>query len=417
MPVEWFPDVLTDKNGNVKLEDTPANFDAMLKAYGIELWINEMTNKKMAYCPTEDWSGQTWSYIKPCITNLMGTNRLPRVYADKYIQQEVYHNVRHPVKQWMDALPEWDGKSRLLEVYGTVVTSSDFPIAQKTLYLKKFFLQCVGAIYDKRFQQRGVLVLQGRQSIGKTTWFKSLAPADKKGFIGDSLTLKNPDSNKDEVMKLLSHWISELGELDRTTRKADIGSIKAFLTAEDDEYRKPYAEEVECYKRKTVIVGTVNNDQFLVDDTGSTRFWAMPVTGFTPLEVDLEQFWAEVKEMYFALLAKKTPYLYWLSPEEDTRREVLNDPHQVKSIWEDLIAKYYGAYDGRPDSELHFVHAQDLHKAINTAEGRENAGIVDDFNCRKINRAAEALGYRQGKSKDGRRRGFYLPSMKQVLHD
>ena len=72
-------------------------------------------------------------------------------------------------------------------------------------------------------------------------------------------------------MQATSKWISELGELGSIIRK-DMDSVKVFLTKSTDEYRTPYGKASLHYPRMTSFVGTVNDDQFLISQTGNRRF-------------------------------------------------------------------------------------------------------------------------------------------------
>lgn len=108
-------------------------------------------------------------------------------------------------------------------------------------------------------------------------------------------------SNKDSVMTIASHWIVELGELDATFRKADLAQLKAFITRKVDKFRRPYARKDSEFPRRSVLAGTVNDAEFLYDNTGNRRFWAVPVDAIhINRSIDIQQLWAEVKTWYDA---------------------------------------------------------------------------------------------------------------------
>ena len=104
-------------------------------------------------------------------------------------------------------------------------------------------------------------------------------------------------------MQATSKWISELGEIGSTMRK-DMDSVKAFLTKSTDEYRTPYGKASLHYPRMTSFVGTVNDDEFLIDQTGNRRFATIPLP--LDLVIDYEtqikpfnslQLWSQVYEI------------------------------------------------------------------------------------------------------------------------
>ena len=71
---------------------------------------------------------------------------------------------------------------------------------------------------------------------------------------------------------------AELLEIEKL-EKFNPGTVKAFLSSEKDLYRPPYARaEVEVVRR-TVFVGTTNEDDFLRDLTGNRRYAVVECPG------------------------------------------------------------------------------------------------------------------------------------------
>ena len=84
-------------------------------------------------------------------------------------------------------------------------------------------------------------------------------------------------SDKDERLKLHLTWFCEWAELESVFRRRDIAATKAFLSSDTDLVRAPYARKAEKMPRRSIIVGSTNEDQFLNDSTGNRRFWVVPV--------------------------------------------------------------------------------------------------------------------------------------------
>ena len=104
--------------------------------------------------------------------------------------------------------------------------------------------------------------------------------------------------------KLQGYWILELGEL-AGMRKADIETVKSFISRTDDKYRASYGVNVESHPRQSIVVGTTNAETgFLRDITGNRRFWPVKVSGNTlkkPWDLrreEVEQIWAEALFFY-----------------------------------------------------------------------------------------------------------------------
>ena len=104
-------------------------------------------------------------------------------------------------------------------------------------------------------------------------------------------------------MRATGAWITELGELDYTFKREQ-SALKAFLTASVDQYRPPYGQGIITRPRRTSFAATVNPTDFLRDDTGSRRFWVVPLThvdipALLALSNEwLEQLWAQVRGIY-----------------------------------------------------------------------------------------------------------------------
>lgn len=91
-----------------------------------------------------------------------------------YLSIIASRNVRNPAKSLVE-LVKWDGVSRLPEVFAILGISGDE--LSETL-VKKWLIQCVSLLYNNvgsPFGADGVLVLVGRQGIGKTRFFRRLA--------------------------------------------------------------------------------------------------------------------------------------------------------------------------------------------------------------------------------------------------
>ena len=251
-----------------------------------------------------------------------------------YLADETQYN---PVQTWITSKP-WDGKSRLPDLYETIVaknekTDSNVRILKERL-IKAWLISAVAAAFEPHgVSAHGVLVLQGAQFLGKTMWFKRLVPKNlnilKTGHI-----LKPDD--KDTVFQAISNWLVELGELDATFRKSDIAQLKGFLTNDYDVIRRPFAKKESKYARRTVFFGSVNEQDYLKDPTGNRRFWTIGCDSIDyNHHVDIQQLWAEVLTLY----QNGTPWI--LSPEELVTLNTHNEKFEAADPIEDRILAFY----------------------------------------------------------------------------
>jgi len=204
-------------------------------------------------------------------------------------------NRYNPVLTWVNSTP-WDGVKRWDEFCKTVTPKQVKLLADGTplhsALIKRWMVSAIAAASRDGTSLHGVLVLQGDQGLGKTSWLKSLAP-ESLNVVKDGLSL-NPD-NKDSVKKVISYWLVELGEVNGTLKKSDQESLKAFLTKDSDEIRLPYGRAESDFGRRTAFFGSVNNKTFLKDDTGSRRWWVIECDQVNYQHTfDMQQVWAEV---------------------------------------------------------------------------------------------------------------------------
>ena len=201
----------------------------------------------------------------------------------------------HPIREYLDGLPEWDRIPRLDTLLIDYLGAEDTPytraVTRKTLVAAVARILCPGTKHDS------ILVLNGKQGIGKSTLFSRLGGK----WYSDSLSISDM-KDKTAPEKLQGYWILELGEL-AGIKKMDVETVKSFITRTDDKYRPSYGRAVESHPRQCVIVGTTNSDGgFLRDITGNRRFWPVRVTGGGVKQAwelgDIDQIWAEALVRY-----------------------------------------------------------------------------------------------------------------------
>ncbi|MCR5371319.1 MAG: virulence-associated E family protein [Clostridium sp.] len=199
----------------------------------------------------------------------------------------------HPVREYLDALPPWDGVCRIETLLHRCMEADDTPYVRAVT--RKVFAAAVARIYCPGTKFDSVLVLDGAQGIGKSSIFRMLTGPE---YYSETLSLTDMN-DKAGAEKLQGYWIAEIGEL-AGMKKADIEKVKAFLSTSDDMYRPSYGKVVESHPRQTVIIATVNGERgYLRDITGNRRFWVVkclqkePVRKFSFTPEERDQIWAE----------------------------------------------------------------------------------------------------------------------------
>lgn len=324
-----FP-MLSDKGA---IANTLPNFEHMLNAYGVSVRYNKMRKEVDIEIPGVDLGeDDRMNCAMAEIGSVCALNSMPRESRLEYVKRMAHSRAYHPIADWIESKP-WDGKDRVLELCKTVQTTGAMDDTFKSLLIIRWMISAVAAIYSSNFAAHGVLVFTGAGGTGKTSWFKSLVPHEMQAILsGASIDPQDRDSKS----IALSHWIVELGELDGTFRKADIARLKAFITASEDKFRRPYSMENSDYRRRTVFCGSVNEHNYLVDETGNRRWWTIPVTRCDFQHgLDMQQVWAQILGQY------KANSQWWLTDEESALLSAHNTAfEQADPIEEALRVKF-----------------------------------------------------------------------------
>lgn len=214
----------------------------------------------------------------------------------------------HPIRDFFQNLPEWDGVKRVETALVDYLGAEDTPYVRAVT--RKLLCAAYVRVHNPGIKFDNMIVLNGDQGIGKSTFIAKLGGE----WYSDSLNLSDMN-DKTAAEKLQGYWILEIGEL-AGMKKADLDKVKAFISRQDDKYRASFGRRVTPHPRQCVFFGTTNNENgYLRDITGNRRYWNVKVTGrgkHKAWELDDDtvcQIWAETK-----VIAKAGEKLY-LPPE------------------------------------------------------------------------------------------------------
>ena len=270
-------------------------------------------------------------------------------------------NSYNPVKEFLNSVV-WDKKDRLSELYNIMGLSNE----NYKKYVYKWLLQCMALLNNNlilNYSADGVLVLQGKQGIGKTSFFRKLSINEE--FFTEGVSLNT--ENKDDLINCTSSWICELGELDYTLKKNQ-SLLKGIITRSVDKIRYPFAKNVTTKSRKTSFCGTVNESRFIRDLTGSRRFWIIELDeNYSNKKIQelsrewILQLWKQI-EYIWENSDKKT--CYRLSPNEIQQLETDNKKYNLLCIGEQEI-----------EDSLDFSIPKNKYKHFTVTEIKEYLGL------------------------------------------
>lgn len=201
-------------------------------------------------------------------------------------------NAFHPVKNYLDGL-EWDGVERINGWLKNHLGArgSDEYLAE---VFRKWMVAAVARIYEPGTQFDWMLIFEGIQGTGKSTFFRNLAGGEYFSDWLDDLR------GKDAAQGLRGVWIHEMGEL-ASLKKTEVETVKAFLSRRVDRYRPTFGKLEVMAPRQCVFAGSTNRSEYLRDDTGNRRFVIVRVGNKFDHEANnsnRDQLWAEAKALY-----------------------------------------------------------------------------------------------------------------------
>ena len=263
----------------------------------------------------------------------------------------------HPVKNYLNSLdfranPEYIEIEKLAELLFNI----NNPLYDKMI--RKWMIAAVARIYNSSCKVDNMLILKGNQGLMKSTFFRVLFGGE---WFTDNLT---SNLSRDDLLTCHKHWCIEMDELDRITSKKEAGAVKAFITKQRDDFRKPYGKSSLSYKRRFVLCGTCNKDEFLVDETGNRRFWIIPIIekiNVAYIKEIRDWLWAMAK--YWYLQGEQ----WWLSDEDETLLTEMNKSYEIEDSWQVLIKDYISDWT---TVNLIFDNALDLDEKDHTKQNQ-----------------------------------------------
>ena len=265
-------------------------------------------------------------------------------------------------------------------------TSSDLDDAK----LAACFIGAVARAFDHGCKMQYVLCLKGKQGIKKSEFWRIMA--------GDYFCETQQGDMKDLKMAVNCCWIYEYPEIETLTSRKDIGTVKSFITAQIDSFRPPYGSSQGKYPRKSILVGSLNEDEFLRDKTGARRYWIIEL----PFDADLGEFIdidkvtrdreRIIKAAILAHRSGRLPMLTLMQQSQSNRQNLkYENEHPFQSTIEHRV-KVYGKEEFS------------IKNLILEAQLRSDIGSITQKDINDVATMLKGLGYVKGKQGSGKSR-------------
>jgi predicted P-loop ATPase len=291
-----------------------ANIEAILShderlhgSYALDTLASDVVcNKKLPWHSAArngaiDWDSETANLRRWLADNYL----LDAHKGDAYdaIEHVAKNAAYHPVEQYLRNVKH-DGVPRIACFFSDHLGTDNSEYHQ--LVAVMFFVQAVARAISPGCKAHGVLVIGGKQRIGKSSLFAALAGP---WYVDSELAI----GTRNGYQSMRGSWIREIPEFNSVLR-VDPALSKAFFTSAVDTYIPPYGRKVVSVPRTAVFGGTwnPNGNAFSSDPTGAGRYWVVESRvdniDFEAIETLRDQLWAEAFAMYLAG-AK-----WWVSP-------------------------------------------------------------------------------------------------------
>ena len=255
--------------------------------------------------------------------------------AKRVLKQDVrdvlnsdFSRLSHLVREYIEALPAWDGQDRVKEL-STYVRGEDPSYFEWTLH--KWLVAAVATWMSDLSSNHEIFVLIGSQGIYKTTFFRHLLPPPLRIYFWENA--HNSFSSKDDHLALAENCLVEIEEIDLQSPR-DISELKALATSEKVKERRPYARFREEKHRLASFCGSGNQERFLSDETGNRRWLCHKVDHIDDPRtwgLDYEQLYAQLRDEL------RQGFRYWFDSDEQRRVERQNEAFRIESDEEQLI--------------------------------------------------------------------------------
>ena len=232
----------------------------------------------------------------------------------------------HPFRQYMEWLPEWDGKDRVSDL-ARRVSSEPLWVEGFHRWMLALASQWMGSNRMHANSLAPILVSE-RQGCQKSTFCKSLMPSSLVRYYTDSVDLS---ASTQMEQKLGLFGLINLDEFDRLPDRK-MALLKNWMQMAGMNVRKAHAKHFHPLPRLASFIGTTNQKNLLSAPTGSRRFLCVEVQSKINCEgIEHDQIYAQLKNE----LQKGERHWFTSAEEEAIMRS--NEAFYKRPIEEDVF--------------------------------------------------------------------------------
>ncbi len=261
----------------------------------------------------------------------------------------------NPFYAYLESLPKWDSETDYINKMADTVTTTNQEHWRKCF--KKWVVAMVGSLKDENTVNQTAPILSGGQGLGKTTWIGNLVPPELKAYFYSG-TINS--GSKDSITQLSECILIDMDELENLGKKS-IGDLKSQMTRKDIRIRRPYGKVAENLPRRASFIGSINQKEFLKDETGSRRFLCFEIKNISnDAEFKIDNLYAQALSLF------DSGFQFWFDGLEIQEVQLSNQQFHALSIESELLIKHFEP--ATADTATHFLSATEIAHILNDRE-------------------------------------------------
>ena len=249
----------------------------------------------------------------------IGGKSSPRNDIEEYLESMAVP-AYDPIKDFLEALPEWDGKNHVAELFGRIPGITSEQLSWCATWLRSAVAHWLHM--DILHGNEITPIFIGHQGCGKSTFANRLLPEALRQYFLDHINFANKFDSDMALTHNLFVNIDELANMGPSQQ----GKLKQTLSKVKVNGRPIFGKSQEDRPRYASFLATTNDEHPLCDTTGSRRYICIRIPAGKFIDnvspIDYAQLYAQV---LYELREQKTPY--WFSNDEVARIQESNLPY------------------------------------------------------------------------------------------
>lgn len=290
----------------------------------------------------------------------------------------------HPVKHYIESLPEWDGHDYIADLL-RMVHCRDCSPEDFDFYVRRWLVAMVAATLDDNVVNHQIFVLLGPQGTYKTPFMNNLLPPELRQYF--CMKTNSQRMTKDDAFALAENVLIDMEEVDSMGRQ-EVNQLKAMAS-------QPFVKDRPAYGRSKVrlphmasFCATGNNMQFLTDETGNRRWLVFEVDHIDnpwTTTINYPGVYSQIRHLL------DTGFRYWFETDEIAQLNTRNRTYETPNLARELISTRYRK-PGENEKPV-YLTASDI---VARFGGQVRLSAV------QVGKALQDMGFQQYRTKHGR---------------